>query len=147
VVAAVTPCIVILDDEPERVEEMTRRLAGFVGGLQLIVFDNAPDLIDWLARYLDSAKLICLDHDLGPNRVRNGKVSDPGIGRDVVDYLATRTPVCPVIIHTTNSLAAPGMELALTDAGWIHIRVVPYNDLEWIGGEWIENVKRALAIK
>jgi hypothetical protein len=143
----VTPCIVILDDEPERVKEMTRYLAGVIGGLKLIVFDNAPDLIDWLARHLDSAKLICLDHDLGPNRVRSGVVFDPGIGRDVVDYLAARPPVCPVIIHTTNTLAAPGMELALTDAGWIHTRVVPYNDLEWIGGEWIENVKRALTVK
>jgi hypothetical protein len=147
VVAGVTSCIVILDDEPERVAEMIRCLAGVIGGLQLVVFDNAPDLIDWLARHLDSAKLICLDHDLGPNRVRNGEVFDPGIGRDVVDYLATHTPICPVIIHTTNTLAAPGMELALTDAGWMHGRIMPYDDLEWIGGEWIETVKKALRIQ
>jgi hypothetical protein len=147
VVAGVTPCIVILDDEPQRVKEMTRCLAGVTDGLKLVVFDNAPDLIDWLARHLDSAKLICLDHDLGPNRLRDGNVFDPGIGRDVVDYLATRSPVCPVIIHTTNTLAAPGMELALTDAGWSLSRVVPYNDLEWISGEWIESVHRALEVK
>jgi hypothetical protein len=139
-----TACIVILDDEPDRIEEMARCLIEFSSVLEFIVFDNAPDLIDWLSNYLETVQLICLDHDLGPNRLRNGHVFDPGIGRDVVDYLATCKPVCPVIIHTTNSMAGPGMEMALTDAGWKHSRVVPYNDLEWIGADWIASVRKAL---
>ena len=62
----------------------------------------------------------------------------------VVDFLATRQPTCPVLIHTTNSLAAPGMELALEDSGWTHRRVVPYNGLQWIRTAWLPEVDDAL---
>ena len=58
--------------------------------------------------------------------------------------VATRHPVCPVLIHTTNSLAAPGMELVFEDGGWLHSRIVPYNDLEWVPEVWITKVLEAL---
>ena len=67
-------------------------------------------MVLWLGDHLEEANLICLDHDLGPNRKLNGIVFDPGTGRDVVDYLTTRKPHCPILIHTSNSMAAPGME-------------------------------------
>jgi hypothetical protein len=112
-----------------------------------VVFDNAPDIIEWLHDHLEETVLICLDHDLGANRLRDGESFDPGTGRDVADYLATRKPVCPVVIHTTNSLAAPGMTRTLEEAGWSWSRVVPYNDLEWVRGEWIGRVAQALGKK
>src|SRR5262245_16144958 len=115
-----SPCIVILDDEPHRIDEMKRCLSNLQLGDNVVVFDNAPDMIDWLQKSASQAALICLDHDLGPNRMIDGRSFDPGIGRDVADYLATIKPVCPVIVHTTNSLAAPGMKLVLKDAGWFH---------------------------
>jgi hypothetical protein len=137
---ATIPCIVILDDEPERIHEMTRCLAARVPKHELIVFDNAPDMIDWLTQNLDRVHLICLDHDLGPNRTRSGELFDPGTGRDVADFLARQRPICPVIVHTTNSFAAPGMAMVLNDSGWKHEAVVPYNDLEWISAIWIDLV-------
>jgi hypothetical protein len=140
----VTPTIVILDDEPDRIRTMTECLARAISICRVVTFDNAPDMIDWLEDHLEEANLICLDHDLGPNRVRNRVVFDPGTGRDVADFLATKRPVCPVLIHTTNSLAAPGMALAFDDANWQHSRVVPFNDLEWISEDWIDEVKNAL---
>ena len=63
--------IVILDDEPERITEMTRCLALHFPNHQLIVFDNATDMIKWLSENMSNAELICLDHDLGPNRCRD----------------------------------------------------------------------------
>jgi hypothetical protein len=136
--------IVILDDEPERIQAMTACLSNRLPGYHVVTFDNAPDMVDWLREHLGDASLMCLDHDLGPNRSRNGEVFDPGTGRDVADYLATRSPICPVLIHTTNSLAAPGMAMVLDDSRWLHSRVVPYNDLEWVTADWIGEVREAL---
>jgi hypothetical protein len=137
--------IVILEDDPDRTYGFTDCLRERFARHDIVVFDNAPDIIEWLRQNLDQAALICLDHDLGPNRPRSGESFDPGTGRDVADYLAMRKPVCPVIIHTTNTLAAPGMTMALEDAGWSVSRILPYNDLEWVGVDWIECVAENLA--
>ena len=137
--------IAILDDEPDRLVAMVPVLEKRYPELNVVTFDNAPDINAWLADNLDSCVLICLDHDLGPNRKRDGAVFDPGIGRDVADYLATREPVCPVIIHTTNTLARPGMILALEDAGWDTSYVSPYDDVRWVREMWANAVRDALS--
>jgi CheY-like chemotaxis protein len=138
--------VVILEDDPDRIREMSACLHGRFSEYEVVVFDNAPDMIERLSQHLEEVRLICLDHDLGPNRLRAGRVFDPGTGRDVADYLATRQPVCPIVIHTTNNLAAPGMEMVLEDTGWVHSRIVPYNDLEWVREGWIVKVAEALGI-
>ena len=69
---------------------------------------------------------------------------DPGTGREVADYLAAKTPVCPVVIHTTNTPAALGMEMVLKDAHWKTYRVLPFDDLEWIPTDWFRTVRRAI---
>ena len=136
--------IAILDDESDRLDAMTPVLQRKYPRHKVVTFDNAPDMNAWFASHLDSCALICLDHDLGPNRSRDGRVFDPGIGRDVADYLASREPVCPVIIHTTNTVARPGMILALEDAAWSVSFVSPYDDVLWIREVWIDEVQRVL---
>lgn len=136
--------IALLDDDPDRIRAMVDCLIGYLPDFENAIFDNAPDMIEWLSEHLKETALICLDHDLGPNRTRNGEVFDPGTGRDVANFLAIQNPVCPVVIHTTNNLAAPGMELVLEDSGWPHLRIVPYNDLEWVAADWIFEVLTAL---
>jgi hypothetical protein len=74
--------IVILDDEPERIQEMVRWLSHRCPDADVVVFDNAPDMIDWLEDSLEESRMICLDHDLGPNRCRDGRSFDPGTGRE-----------------------------------------------------------------
>lgn len=138
--------IAILEDDADRTASMTRCLAERLPRYRVVVFGNAPDMIEWLREHLHEAALLCLDHDLGPNRTRGGRVFDPGTGRDVVDYLASRQPTCPVVIHTTNSLAAPGMQMALDDSGWTCRRVVPYFDLQWVREAWIVEVEQALNV-
>lgn len=85
-----------------------------------------------------------MDHDLGPNRQRNGEVFDPGTGRDVVDSLVQKTPICPVIVHTSNGDCAPGMMFALEYACWTKHRVVPYDGHAWIDQVWAKAMKQYL---
>lgn len=141
------PVILILEDDPNRIREFNQCLCECCIGHNIVAFDNAPDTIEWLRDHLEETVLICLDHDLGPNRIRGSDVFDPGTGRDVADYLASRKPHCPIVIHTTNSLAAPGMILTLEDAGWSMARVVPYDDLEWVRADWLDCVGKALGKK
>jgi hypothetical protein len=139
--------IAILEDDADRIGELTACLRDRFPKLDIAIFDNAPDMIVWLSENLSEVLLICLDHDLGPNCVRDGRVFDPGTGRDVANYLAALRPVCPVIIHSTNTLAVPGMQLVLEDAGWLHARISPYNDLEWVRDSWIDIVTEVLSLE
>jgi len=136
--------IALLDDEPERIRAMESFLECTYPQIGRITFDNAPDMNAWLREHVATCLLICLDHDLGPNRRRMGEVFDPGIGRDVVDLLAQLPPACPVIVHTTNTYARPGMMSTLTDAGWKASYVSPYEDTRWIREVWAEEVRRTL---
>lgn len=132
--------IVILDDDAERVEMMRKEITKRFPDFTYVFFDNAPDMIAWLKDSLEKIVVISLDHDLGPNRERDGEVFDPGVGRDVVDFLESHKPVCPVLIHTTNQYGGDGMRYALEDSGWFVKRVIPMSDLSWIKDEWIEKM-------
>jgi hypothetical protein len=136
--------IAILEDDPRRIEQMLRCLRQCIGEDEVVAFDNAPEMIAWLAENLAHVKLLCLDHDLGANRALNGEIQDPGTGRDVADYLGSRQPVCPVLIHSSNVMAAPGMMMVLEDAGWTCSSLSPFNDLEWVQAAWIDDVRKAL---
>jgi DNA-binding NarL/FixJ family response regulator len=136
--------IVLLDDDPNRIREMKRCLSAKSPSSDVITFDNAPDLIAWVKLHSANVELFCLDHDLGPNRPRRDEIFDPGTGRDVANFLATLKPTCPVLVHTTNHLAAPGMAMVLEDAGWTHESIAPYNDLQWIRSEWISIVTKLI---
>lgn len=136
-----TTTIVILDDEQERLTAMTAVLSKRLPEYDIVTFKNAPDIISWLKNNLASAAIISLDHDLFP---QSENEPDPGTGRDVADYLATQIPVCHIVIHTTNSLAAPGMEMVLTEQGWTQSRVIPFNDLEWVTTWWIRELLEQL---
>lgn len=111
---------------------------------EVVTFDNAPDIVVWFKERLGCCALICLDHDLGPNRERDGKTFDPGTGRDVSRHLATCAPICPVIVHTTNTLARPGMLTDLEQSGWDVCYVSPYADTLWIQEVWSDAVAHAL---
>lgn len=135
--------IAVLEDEARR-EQAMRGILSEYPAFQAQFFDNAPDMIEWLRSHLAETVLISLDHDLGPNRRRSGQVFDPGTGRDVVDFLIQHPPTCPVIVHTSNGYSAPGMMFAFEYAHWSTIRVVPYNDLDWITQVWAKAVEENL---
>jgi hypothetical protein len=139
------PTIIVLEDDEERVAAMKEVLTERFDKFEHVFFDNAPEMIAWLKKKLKQVSLICLDHDLGPNRQRGEEIFDPGTGRDVVDFLVTQVPQCPVIVHTTNSWAAPGMETALSEAGWKCSRVIPSMDLVWVRTTWVRKVNRLIS--
>jgi hypothetical protein len=136
--------ILVLEDDADRTASMREVLVTHFASHELVFIDNAPDVVEWLRQHLREAVLICLDHDLGPNRERNGETFDPGIGRDVVEYMVTLEPVCPVLVHSTNSPAAYGMKVRLKEAGWKCSRVIPFDALEWVKLAWFPKVKKYL---
>jgi hypothetical protein len=129
--------IAVLDDDADRRRVMKACLENRLHAFYHVFFDNAPAMISWLGGHLEELALVSLDHDLGPNRKRDGVSWDPGTGRDVADFLASYRSQCPVVIATTNSLARPGMEMVLQDAGWKTRIVLPTADLAWVGADWL----------
>ena len=138
--------IVILEDDEGRAEMMRQEIAQRFPECDCVIFENAPDMIAWLRNSIEKVTIMSLDHDLGPNSERDGRVFDPGVGRDVVDFLEIQKPICPVIIHTTNSFGGDGMRYALEDAGWRVKRIVPFDDLTWIKDEWMPLVAELMDV-
>jgi hypothetical protein len=136
--------IVILEDNEDRRTEMSRCLADRFYQYETKFFDSAAEMTDYLAAHLDETLVISLDHDLDLKSGPDGRCVDPGTGRDVADYLARKAPGCPVLICTTNTPAAHGMERVLREAHWQTQRILPFDDLEWISKEWFRSMRRAI---
>lgn len=145
--------IAILEDDPGRIQAMEKRLKESFPDCSAMFFNNAPDIIAWIKQHLHECLLLSLDHDLGPSWERSGQLFDPGIGRDVVDYLITQLPQCPVILHTSNGDAEIGMEMALKGANWQYERVIPCHSLDaidswdWIDSDWADTLKRLIQLR
>jgi hypothetical protein len=136
--------IVILEDNAERIGAMRYCLEDRFHTYETRFFDSATEMIQYLEAHWTEIIVICLDHDLELKPTPDGGLVDPGTGRDVVNYLATKSPVCPVIIHSSNSAAVAGMERVLHEAQWQTRRIIPFNDLEWIHQDWFRTVRRAI---
>jgi hypothetical protein len=111
---------------------------------EIVLFDNAQLMCAYLESHLENTLIIALDHDLELLMQPNGVCADPGTGRAVAEFLASKTPICPIVIHTTNTAAGDGMEFLLRDANWETHRVHPFGDLEWISSKWFRTVRNAI---
>lgn len=136
--------IAILEDNEPRTQAMRTAIADALPGTDMVFFNSANAIIEWLGWNLGSLSLISLDHDLDFLPGPDGRLIDPGDGRDVARFLATQKPCCPVIVHTSNSMAASSMMFALQDAGWNAKRVLPDSDLGWVKSRWIDSIRQAL---
>ena len=136
--------IVILEDNLDRQVMMRECLADRFYTFDAHFFDDSCEMIRFLESNLAETILISLDNDLDLKTGPDGKSIDPGSGCDVAEFLAGKPPTCPVVIHTTNSLAAERMQRALRDAGWKTRRVIPFDDTEWIKSDWFFKVRRAI---
>src|SRR5688500_15058097 len=123
---------------------MRASLADALPEVQVVFFENASVMINWIARHQPDVILISLDHDL-PLRGSDGESIDSGTGRQVVDFLATLNPTCPVIVHSSNLQCASGMLFALKDAGWTHSQVFPRDDVLWIREAWLAQIRRYIS--
>lgn len=135
--------LLILDDDRERLRGFDR-IGPLLGDeWTLKTWRNAPSMLEEIETILDRAQLISLDHDLYKDSPTD---PDPGTGRMIADFLAKRKPVCPVVIHSTNTDAAWGMSNALTSAGWTTQLVHHLNQPAWIEELWLP-VARKLAAR
>lgn len=132
--------LVMLEDDLERIERFTTILARTVEKVELSVSRTSHQFIAAYVELTRKPHLIALDHDLftdSPNE------PDPGDGRDVVAFLVTQTPVCPVLIHTTNAPAADSMLITLREHGWTADRIAPLGH-DWIEAYWYPYAMRML---
>jgi hypothetical protein len=136
--------IVILEDNAERQVAMRACLEDRFYTFEHRFFAEAKAMIGYLEDYLQETITISLDHDLDSSLDSEGRSVDSGTGRDVADFLAGQLPVCPVVIHTSNTVSALGMEKALRDAHWTTHRVVPFDDLAWIQLDWSPTMRRVI---
>ena len=132
--------LLILEDDPERVERFQAAIKSIELAMPLVVWRSARKMIVEIERYLPAARLISLDLDLEPLA---GEAEDPGDGIDVARFLAARPPVCPVIIHSSNRQRSDWMEGEFELGGWCSKRVAPIGD-DWIEAYWLSVVRDLL---
>jgi len=123
----------VLEDNRGRAEAFTNAAARCAAPQDIRIWRIAAHMVRDLPELLGGATLLSLDHDLYKQEDTD---PDPGCGRDVVSYLAKQKPVCPVIIHSTNTEAAWGMYNELAAAGW-KVEIIHHLDEPgWIDTRW-----------
>lgn len=137
--------IAILDDAHDRCEQMQTRLEVRFP-VTVRTFPKAEEIIHWLDCHQPETILMSLNDNLLEDPSAH---QAPGTGLDVVDFLAERTPNCPVVVHAANARVSEMMCEKLKTAGWNPIPVVPLDDLgwtdqEWLDEEWFPRVRRQL---
>lgn len=133
--------ILILEDNDERIAAFQKTAAGLGDGIELKVWRDAPSMMAECESWFPTAALISLDHDLNP---MPGATVEPGTGVDVARFLGDFMPVCPALIHSSNTDRVNSMLNELRFAGWIVDRVGPVG-AEWIETTWLRTVRRLLA--
>lgn len=133
--------ILILEDNDERTAAFRRASVELGSDISFQIWRDAPTMIAECADFFPSTALISLDHDLNP---QPGNLADPGTGLDVTKYLSDFVPVCPVLIHSSNTDRAFSMHNELRFSGWNVDRVGPIGT-NWIETTWTRKAKQALA--
>jgi hypothetical protein len=137
------PLVVMLEDDRDRLTRFTAMLSKHPSGIRLLYWRNAYDFISNYAKLPSTPGLIALDHDLF---VDNPNDPDPGDGRDVSAFLASQKPTSPILIHSSNSVAADSMLFALRDSGWNAERISPIGD-DWIEADRFPTAVEMMALK
>ena len=133
--------ILILEDNEERIGDFGKAVGELGNGYDLKVWRDAHSMREECEAFFNTAALISLDHDL--NAAPGTKV-DPGTGLDVACYLGDFLPVCPVLLHSSNTDRVYSMHNELRFANWTVERVGPLGN-GWIGTSWLRRVRELLA--
>ena len=133
--------ILLLEDNDERIAGYQKTVAGLGDGIDLKIWRDAHSMIAECGHYFPSAALICLDHDLNP---LPGTTTDPGTGLDVARFLGDFLPVCPVLVHSSNTDKVYSMLNELRFSHWVVDRVGPIGT-DWIETSWLRKAREMLA--
>src|SRR6266481_10006123 len=132
--------ILILEDNEERIAAFQRTVAALGNEFDLKIWCDAPSMMAECEPFFPTAALISLDHDLNP---MPGVTADPGTGVDVARFLGDFMPVCPVLIHSSNTDRVYSMHNELRFAGWMVDRVGPLGT-DWIETSWSRRARELL---
>jgi ADP-ribosylglycohydrolase len=128
--------ILILEDNDERIEAFQKTVAALGDGFELKVWRDAPSMIAECETYFPTAALISLDYNSDPKPFRTGL--------EVAKFLAECRPVCPVIIHSSNTDRAHSMDNELRFADWTAELALP-TGTDWIQSVWLHKARALLA--
>jgi hypothetical protein len=132
--------ILILEDDEDRVSRFKASLGALDSSILPVVWRSARKMIREIDEHLPCTQLISLDHDLEPSA---DDPEDPGDGMEVARFLSAHSPVCPVIIHSSNGQRSDWMMGEFELGGWQFKRVAPIGEA-WIEEYWISIVYRLL---
>lgn len=132
--------ILILEDNDERIAGFQRVIAALDREFDLKIWRDAHSMIAECEAHFPNAALISLDHDLNP---LPGFEGDPGTGLDVARFLGDSLPVCPVLIHSSNTERVWSMHNDLRFGGWIVDQVGPLGT-DWIETSWLSHARQLL---
>jgi len=133
--------ILILEDNEERIAAFRKAVAALGREYEVKVWRDAHSMRKECEACFANAVLISLDHDLNP---APGVSEDPGTGLNVAECLAEYRPVCPVVIHSTNSDRSWSMHNELRFADWPVEKVGPIGS-DWIEKLWLPKARELLA--
>jgi ADP-ribosylglycohydrolase len=136
-----TRTILILEDNEERIAGFQSAVAALGPEFDLKIWRDAHTMIAECEAFFPSAALISLDHDLNP---LPGFQGDPGTGLDAARFLGDFLPVCPVLIHSSNTERVWSMHNDLRFGGWSVDQVGPLGT-DWIETSWLTRVRQLLA--
>ena len=133
--------ILILEDNEERIADFRNVVKQLGDGYDLRMWRDAHSMRAECETFFPTTALISLDHDLNP---LPGSKTDPGTGLDLARFLGDFLPVCPVLLHSSNTDRVYSMFNELRFAGWTVDRVGPLGS-DWIETSWLQHVRELLA--
>jgi FixJ family two-component response regulator len=133
--------ILFLEDDEGRVDGFRSAVASLGQDFGVRMWRDAPTMIAEAPACFAGACLISLDHDL---QALAGE-ADPGTGLDVAEFLRLHKPLCPVILHTSNSDGRMSMHNKLRAGGWT-VATVPPREADWIQASWLPFARRLIGL-
>ena len=119
----------ILENRDNRVAEFQKAVAELGSDFQLRLWQDVHSMIAGCAECFPNAALFSLDCELDR---RPGVDIRPGAGLDLARFLGDFPPVCPVVIHSSNTEGARAVLKELRSARWMVEHIAP------LGADWIE---------
>ena len=132
--------IAVLEDNADRVAAMKKWLNDRFGMYEHFITDDPRRLLEVLGERAEDVLVVSLDHDLFDSS--HGR--EDATGMDVIHALVRGKPAFPVIVHSSNSIAAEKMVRRLRNKKWNVVSVMPIEDTAWIGRDWFYELRRLI---
>jgi ADP-ribosylglycohydrolase len=133
--------ILILEDNEERIADFKTAIRELGDGYELRVWRDAHLMCQQCEEFFATTALISLDHDLNASTT---EATDPGTGLDVASFLGDFLPVCPVLLHSSNTDRMCSMHNELRFADWFVDPIGPIGN-SWVQSSWLPQVRKMVA--